>query len=58
MPFKLNAACRHRIPKHRYRLMNCPAYGAGLQRHGDLTFWLDEAVFAGWDYVARTEKRV
>ena len=48
MPFKHNVARRHRIPKARYRVTNWPAYEAGLQRRGDLTFWLDEAALAGW----------
>jgi hypothetical protein len=30
MPFKHNAARRHRIPKARYRIQNWPAYEAGL----------------------------
>jgi hypothetical protein len=42
MPFKHNAARRHRIPKTRYRVQNWPAYEAGLKRRGDLTLWLDE----------------
>ena len=37
MPFKHNAARRHRIPKTRYRVQNWPAYEAGLKRRGDLT---------------------
>jgi len=41
MPFKRNAARRHRIT-------NWPAYEAGLQRRGDLALWLDEAALAGW----------
>jgi Transposase DDE domain len=48
MPFKHNAARRHRIPRTRYRVMNWPAYEAGLKRRGDLTFWLDEAAMGGW----------
>ncbi len=48
MPFKYNAACRHRIPRARYRVTNWPAYGAGLRHRGDLTLWLDEAALAGW----------
>ena len=39
MPFKHNAACRHRIPQARYRVQNWPAYEAGLKRRGDLTLW-------------------
>src|SRR3954465_10874279 len=45
MPFKYNAARRHRIPKTRYRIQNWPAYEAGLKRRGDLTPWLDEAAY-------------
>jgi hypothetical protein len=30
MPFKHNAARRHRIPTARYRVQNWPAYEAGL----------------------------
>ena len=48
MPFKHNAARRHRIPRARYRIRNWPAYEAGLQRRGDLTLWVDEAALAGW----------
>lgn len=48
MPFKANAAHRHRIPRARYRATNWPAYEAGLRRRGDLTLWLDQDAVAGW----------
>src|SRR3954454_484941 len=54
MPFKYNAARRHRIPKTRYRIQNWPAYEAGLKRRGELTLWLDEAALAGWQAPRRT----
>jgi hypothetical protein len=54
MPFKHNAARRHRIPKVRYRVQNWPAYEAGLKRHGDLTLWLDEDAVTGWQAPRRT----
>jgi hypothetical protein len=54
MPFKHNAACRHRIPKTRYRIQNWPAYEAGLKRRGDLTLWLDESAIASWQAPRRT----
>src|SRR3954467_11123809 len=54
MPFKHNAARRHRIPKTRYRVQNWPAYEAGLKRRGDLTLWLDEAALARWHAPRRT----
>ena len=48
MPFKFNAARRHRIPRGRYRVRNWPSYEAGLKRRGDLTLWIDEAALDGW----------
>ena len=48
MPFKFNAARRHRILRARYRVRNWPAYEAGLKRRGDLTLWIDEAALDGW----------
>lgn len=52
-PFKHNAARRHRIPRARCRVMNWPAYEAGLRRRGDLTLWLDKTVLAGWATLKR-----
>ena len=54
MPFKHNAARRHRIPTARYRVRNWREYEAGLTRRGDLTLWLDEAAMAGWHAPRRT----
>src|SRR5918993_1606643 len=54
MPFKHNAARRHRIPKARYRVRNWPAYEAALKRRGDLTLWLDEVAIAGWQAPRRS----
>ncbi len=54
MPFKHNAARRHRIPMARYRVRNWRDYEAGLQRRGDLTLWVDEAAIAGWQAPRRT----
>src|SRR5918911_3092990 len=54
MPFKFNAARRHRIPSARYRVQNWPQYEAGLKRRGDLTLWLDETAIAGWHAPRRT----
>ena len=54
MPFKHNAAYRHRIPRARHRVTNWPAYEAGLRRRGDLTLWLDEAALDGWAAAKRS----
>jgi hypothetical protein len=54
LPFKHNAAHRHRIPRAQYRVRNWPQYDAGLRRRGDLTLWLDEAALVGWQAPPRT----
>jgi hypothetical protein len=36
MPHKANEARRHKTPKARYRITNCPAYDAALRHRGDL----------------------
>ena len=54
MPFKHNAARRHRVPRAQYRVRNWRQYDAGLKRRGDLTFWLDEATLAKWQAPRRT----
>src|SRR3954465_9472448 len=47
MPFKANAACRHRIPKQKHRVTNWAEYDAGLRARGSLTVWFTpEAVAA------------
>jgi len=48
MPFKHNAAYRHKIPKQKFRVMNWSAYEAGLRQRGSLTFWLNDEVLAAW----------
>jgi hypothetical protein len=48
MPFKHNAARRHRIPKARYRVQNWPEYDRALQRRGDLTVWVTPEAIAAW----------
>jgi IS5 family transposase len=35
-------------PKPSYRIRNWSAYDTALKQRGSLTFWLDEAVIAGW----------
>lgn len=48
MPFKANAARRHRVPRARNRVTNWPVHEAGLRRRGDLMLWLDQDAIAGW----------
>jgi hypothetical protein len=47
MPYKVNAARRHHIPKQRHRVTNWAAYEAGLRARGSLTAWFsEEAILA------------
>ena len=52
MPFKANAARRHRIPKQRHRVTNWAEYDAGLRARGSLAVW-----FTGGDEAWRAEPR-
>lgn len=56
MPFKHNAARRHRIGKMNFRVTNWPAYEAGLRRRGSLTLWLTPEVPAMWIAPRRTTR--
>src|SRR5918994_1425614 len=48
MPYKANAARRHRIPRARYRVTNWPEYDGALQRRGSLTVWVTPEALAAW----------
>ena len=48
MPFKINAARRHHIPKQRHRVTNWPAYKAGLRARGSLTVWFTAEAVEAW----------
>jgi hypothetical protein len=46
MPFKANAARRHRIPKRQDRVTNWAEYDASLRQRGSLTVWFSAAAIA------------
>src|SRR5215217_8455624 len=48
MPFKLNQAGRHHIPKQTHRVTNWPAYDASLRQRGSLTVWVTEDAIQAW----------
>src|ERR671926_262112 len=48
VPFKANAARRHRIPKQRHRVTDWAAYDAALRQRGSLTVWFTEEALAAW----------
>ena len=54
MPFKANAARRHRIPKQRRRITNWAEYDAALRQRGSLTVWFTEEAVAAWEAEPRT----
>lgn len=54
MPFKHQAAHRHRIPQQKFRVKNWPNYEAGLRQRGSITFWISEAAIAEWSALRRT----
>ncbi|WP_457093262.1 IS5 family transposase [Microvirga sp. P5_D2] len=56
MPFKANAARRHRIPKQRYRVTNWAKYDASLRQRGSLTVWFTTEAIAAWRAEPRTTR--
>jgi Transposase DDE domain len=56
MPFKANAAHRHRIPKQRCRVTNWAEYDASLRQRGSLTVWFSDEAIAAWQAEPRTTR--
>jgi hypothetical protein len=56
MPFKANAARRHRIPKQRHRVRNWAEYDAALRQRGSLTVWFSDEAIAAWRAEPRTTR--
>jgi hypothetical protein len=54
VPFKANAARRHRIPRQRHRVTNWAEYDAGLRQRGSLTVWFTDAAITAWRSEPRT----
>ncbi len=54
MPFKVNAARRHHIPRQRHRVTNTAAYDAALRQRGSLMALFTDAAIAAW----RAEPRI
>ena len=48
MPFKHNAARRHRISKMKFKITNWAEYEAGLRRRGSLMLWMTEDALSSW----------
>src|SRR3954462_12116150 len=56
VPFKANAARRHRIPRQRHRVTNWAAYEAALRQRGSLTVWFTDEAVAAWRAAPRTTR--
>src|SRR4051794_34825465 len=56
VPFKANAARRHRIPRQRHRVTNWAAYDAALRQRGSLTVWFTEEAIRAWRAEPRTTR--
>src|SRR5829696_7873379 len=56
LPFKLNQAGRHHIPRQRRKVTNWPAYDASLRQRGSLTVWVTEETIASWRAEPRTTR--
>ena len=54
MPFKANAARRHRIPRQRHRVTNWAEHDTALRQRGSLTVWFSKAAIAAWRAEPRT----
>jgi hypothetical protein len=48
MPYKANAARRHKFPKAQYRVKNWGEYDRALQERGSLTVWVTPEALAAW----------
>jgi Transposase DDE domain len=56
VPFKANAARRHRIPKQRHQVTNWAEYDTALRQRGSLTVWFSEEAIAAWQAEPRTTR--
>src|SRR4051794_2811595 len=56
LPFKLNHAGRHHIPRQKRKVTNWPAYDASLRQRGSLTVWFTDAAIAAWQAEPRTTR--
>src|SRR3954469_25856867 len=56
LPFKLNQASRHHIPRQKHKVTNWPAYDASLRQRGSLTVWFTEEAITAWRAEPRTTR--
>ena len=56
LPFKLNQDHHHHIPRQQRKVVNWPAYEAGLRQRGSLTVWFNDEAVAAWAAELRTTR--
>src|SRR3954465_12175460 len=56
LPFKLNQAGRHHIPRQKRKVTNWPAYDASLRQRGSLTVWVTDEAIRAWRAEPRTPR--
>src|SRR5918993_289607 len=56
LPFKLNQAGRHHIPKRKHKVTNWRGYDASLRQRGSLTVWFSADAIEGWRAAPRTTR--
>src|SRR3954462_7361243 len=56
LPFKLNQAGRHHIPRQQHKVTNWPAYDASLRQRGSLSGWFTDEASASWRAEPRTTR--
>jgi hypothetical protein len=56
LPFKLNQAGRHHIPRQKHTVTNWPAYDASLRQRGSLTIWFTDEAIQTWAAEPRTTR--
>ncbi len=56
LPFKLNQAGRHHIPRQKHKVTNWREYDASLRQRGSLTVWLTDEAIAAWTAEPRTTR--
>src|SRR3954463_10562704 len=56
LPFKVNAARRHHIPKQKHRVINWAEYDTALRARGSLTVWFTPEAVAAWAAAPRTTR--
>jgi len=56
LPFKVNQAGRHHIPRQKHKVTNWRGYDASLRQRGSLTVWFTDEAIAAWRAEPRTTR--